>query len=120
MTQEINSAGYADIRQHVIDAWKELKIVDASNAEIITLAPADSRLTWTVSSGQTLEVTGIVRGNDPDIVAKGLPITFAGSQIQRSADHVAMGPIETFTQFVMADPSDTITIKHSVQVPKVV
>lgn len=120
---EITADGYADLRAHVVETWKYLELHDASSGVLLTrlVVGTDPRVNWTVSTGQTLEITATLKGDDADIAAHGLPMTFGGAQLFKvSTGGGGMTPAQPFTQFIMADPSDTLTIKHQVQIPEVI
>jgi len=85
---------------------------------IVRLNVSDARVTWTHAPGaQTLELTTIITGSDSDIQ---LPQTFAASAIYKVATVGDALSVETFTQFTIEATSDQLTIKHRIEVPRVV
>lgn len=84
---------------------------------IVRLALADDRVSWThAPSAQTLELTTVITGSDTDIQ---LPQTFAASAIFKVATNGSAFSVETFTQFTIEATSDQLTIKHRIEVPRV-
>lgn len=115
---EITSAGYQDIRDHVEATWTYHELRDGSAAAIVRLALSDSRVTWThAANAQTLELTTIITGSDVDIT---LPQTFAASALYKVATSGSALSEESFTQFTIEATNDQLTIKHRVEIPRVI
>lgn len=115
---EITSAGYQDIRDHVEATWTYHELRDGVAAAIVRLPLSDPRVTWTHTvNAQTLELTTIITGSDVDIT---LPKTFAASALYKVASAGNALSVESFTQFTIEATNDQLTIKHRVEIPRVI
>jgi hypothetical protein len=118
---EITTAGYQDIRDHIEATWLYVELRDGSGDPITAdrlVCGTDSRVNWThAPSAQTLEITTIITGEDADI---DLPTTFKYSAIFKVATAGSSLSTETFTQFTIEATSDQLTIKHRIEVPRVI
>lgn len=119
---EINNYGYQDLRDYIQANWNYLELRDAGGAAIVRLqVGVDSRVTWTHTVGaQILEITAVIKGSDSDISGS-LPKTFASSAVYKVASAGNAFSAEAFTSsFTIATVDDQLTVKHRIQVPKVV
>jgi hypothetical protein len=115
---EITGAGYQDIRDHIENTWVYHELRDGAEAAIVRLQVTDPRVSWThEAEAQTLELTTIITGSDVDI---NLPQTFASSALYKVATDGSALSVESFTQFTIEATNDQLTIKHRVEVPRIV
>lgn len=115
---EIKTAGYQDLRDYIQATWTYIELRDNEGAAIIRLPATDPRVSWTHEPGaQTLELTAVIKGSDPDI---SLPQAIAGSALFKVDEGGEAISEETFIAFTLAAEEDEITIKHQLQVPQVV
>ena len=114
---EILSAGYQDLRQYISTNWSTLKVLDASNAVVTTIALAtDTRVSVLADyTHQEMQYKIVLKGSDSDI---GVGKVVAGTQLYKGT--TAVGAIETFTSFTFENSADTLNITVHIQVPKVV
>ena len=117
---EISSYGYQSIRDYVQANWCYIELRDASNTPIMRLSVGtDSRVSWTHTTGsQTLEITAVIKGSDADVGT--LPKVFNSSAIFKDAIGGDPCSVEAFNpNFTMAVAEDQLTVKHSIQIPKI-
>lgn len=115
---EINASGYQSIRDYIQANWKYIELRDGSGTPVLRISPSDSRVSWTHTAGfQTLELTIVVKGADAGIT---LPQEFASSAIYDVASGGSAYSVETFSTFTMVGTGDELTVKHQIQVPKVI
>lgn len=115
---EINANGYQSIRDFIQANWKHIELRDDVGTAVLRISTSDSRVTWTHSAGsQTLELTIVVKGADAGIT---LPQTFASSAIYDVASGGSPYSEEPFSSFTMEGTGDELTVKHQIQVPKVI
>jgi hypothetical protein len=116
---EITAQGYQDLRDYIETTWVWHELRDATTTPIIRISTADPRVSWThVAEAQTLELTTIITGSDGDITS--LPQTFASSALYKVATGGDAFSVETFTQFTIEATNDQLTIKHRIEVPRVI
>jgi len=116
---EITTAGYQDIRDHIEATWTYIELRNGSDVAIVRLAVADDRVSWThAPSAQTLELTVVLTGADADLLP--LPKTFAKSALYKVDTNGTALSVESFTQFTIEASNDQLTIKHRIEVPRVV
>lgn len=115
---EINASGYQSIRDYIQANWKYIELRDGIGTAILRADTSDNRVSWTHTAGsQTLELTIVVKGADAGIT---LPQTFASSAIYDVASGGNPFSVEAFTSFTMEGTGDELTVKHQIQVPKVI
>lgn len=115
----VQNAGYQDIRDYIQDNWKYIELRNESQNPVLRIGIGDPRVTWTHTAGaQTLEMTCVIRGNDPDVVSL-LPQTFAGAALFKVASGGSAMSAEEFTNFTMSSASDQLTIIYQLEVPQV-
>jgi hypothetical protein len=115
---EIKQAGYQDLRDYIQNNWTYIELRDNNGLAVVRLPISDPRVSWTHLPGsQTLELTVIVKGSDPDIL---VPQTFAGTAIYKVANEGVPMSEETFVPFTIMSEDDELTIRHQIEVPEVV
>ena len=118
---EILLEGYQSIRDYIQNNWSYLELRDMSDASIVRLKiDTDPRASWTHLQGsQTLEITVVIKGSDADIGT--LPKVFNSTAIFKDAIGGDPCSVELFNpNFTMASSEDQLTIKHRIQVPKII
>jgi hypothetical protein len=115
---EITNAGYKDIRSHIEDAWKYHELRDIDGNVVVRLSTSDSRVNWTHDPlSQILEITTVIRGSDDDII---LPKSFASSALYNVGVGGEALSVEGFSQFTIEAGSDQLTVRHRIEVPRVI
>lgn len=115
----VQNAGYQDIRDYIQANWKYIELRDENQNPVLRIGIEDSRVTWTHTAGaQTLEMTCVIKGDDPDI-APLLPQTFAGAALFKVSSGGSAMSEEEFTTFTMSSENDQLTIIYQLEVPQI-
>lgn len=115
---EIKAEGYVDLRTYIQDTWKYIELRKTDGTPVLRISTSDPRVVWTHAAGaQTLELTATLTGSDADIT---LPQAFGQSAIYKVASGGTPFSVEPFTEYSMESANDKLTVKHTIQVPKVV
>lgn len=115
---EITSAGYQSVRDFIEANWVYIELRDDTSTPVLRLGVSDSRVSWTHNPGdQVLELTVVLKGSDADVP---LGTTFGGSAIFDVGTGGSALSEETFTPFTISVDEDQLTVKHRIEVPRVV
>lgn len=116
---EITNAGYQSIRNHMENTWKYIELRDDQGQAILRLGTDDPRVSFTHAPGaQTLELSVVIKGDDAEV---SLPQKFNSSVIfNEVTGGEAMTPVEEFALFEMTTTEDQITVRHRIEVPRMV
>jgi hypothetical protein len=115
---EILTAGYEDIREHIIDTWIWIELRDEIGDPVVRLSTADPRVSFTSldPTVNPIELVITVEGADGDIP---VPTTFRYSAIFNVGTLGSPFSVEEFTQFTINAPEDQLTVRHRIQVPQI-
>lgn len=132
---EILLNGYVSIREHIVQNWKKIVLLDASNAQVFTTNIDGVKARWThtketqqIKTGETpwgeeifetveiqsnpvLEISLTVSGADVS-----LPTTVAKIQVLDTKNRIMTE--ETFTPFTFVTAQDELTLNVKIQVPQ--
>lgn len=112
----IHEHGYELLRTHIIANWKYLELQTPTGAVLKRFSQADGLSITGSPTSPTIEYRITVTGITPE---------FTGKKVNKSVIYaVATGgtPIatESFTEFTFVENEDELTVKHVIEVPKVI
>lgn len=133
---EIHSNGYVSIREHIVQNWKKIVLLNASNTQVFTTNIDGTKARWThtketkqikrgttpwgeeifetveIESNRVLEISLTLTGADVS-----LPTTVAKIQVLDTKNRIMTE--ETFTPFTFETAQDEFTLVVKIQVPQV-
>ena len=119
MTRPITSAGYQDVRDHIVANWNYFAIYDEQENELLRIPTTDPRCTWVHAPGaQELDLQVVLKGTDADIASL-MPVKVAFSGLFKVATGGDELSYDGFAEFNIASSADILTINHKVQVPQI-
>ena len=132
---EIQSNGYVSIREHIVQNWKKVVLLDASNAQVFTTNIDGVKARW----AHTKETNQIKTGETPwgeeifeTVVIESNPVleillTVSGADVSLSSTVTKIQVLdmnnrlmteETFTPFTFETVHDELTLSIKIQVPQ--
>jgi hypothetical protein len=116
---EITTAGYENIRQHILDSWIWIELRDDTNTPVLRISTSDPRVAWTSLDPTTnpLELVITIEGADVDVP---VPTTFQYSAIYDVNTAGDAYSVESFTVFTISANEDQLTVRHRIEVPQIV
>ena len=132
---EITSNGYVSIREHIVQNWKKVVLLNDTNTQIFSTTIDGTKARWThtketqqiktgetpwgeeifetveIESNPTLEILITVSGADVS-----LPSTVAKIQVLDTKNRIMTE--ETFTPFTFETAQDELTLNVKIQVPQ--
>jgi len=122
MSTELTAAGYKNLREAIQARWLYVSIRNSSDAEIVRLEIAeDARCTWQDNGTPNPTVLEIALSADDVDLSGSLPLTIAGTKLFVGSTGGDSLSEDTFANATLAsaDPADTLTITHNIQVPEI-
>ena len=132
---EIHSNGYISIREHIVQNWKKIVLLNDTNTQIFSTTIGSTKARWAhtketaqIKTGETpwgeeifetveiesnpvLEISLTVSGADVS-----LPATAAKIQVLDTQNRIMTE--ETFTPFTFETVQDELTLSVKIQVPQ--